>query len=349
MTPRKLKVCFATFPYGGNGATAKEHPDIRDWLIETIWKARHDERIDTVDLADYCDTPITMTRNRAVREAQLKGVDVLVMIDSDQKPDMYLGHDPSAVPFWDASFDYLYEHYDRGPTIIGAPYMGGPPHENVFVFTWANHQSDHPNTDFKLRQYSREEAFGMAGIQPCAALPTGLIMFDVRAFEATSPARDVFGENVLQWLQPHLGQPLTPQVIEGFLEWVKREKYSREQSWFYYEYETEPDGTCYQDRKASTEDVTATRDLSMLGLLKHGYNPVHCAWSSWAGHWKPKCVGRPQLMTVEGVASKMVRAAREARTRTVKLIELQAKPNGKPRVPVEQMAANMQRFEGAEV
>ncbi len=339
MTPHKLTIGIATFPYGGNGATAKEHPDVRNWLIDVTYEARNDPRIEGVHLADYCDTPITMTRNQAVQDALKNDVDVLVMVDSDQKPDMYLGIEPDATPFWKTAFDFLYDHWEKGPVCVGAPYLGGPPHENVFCFLWRNQQGDHPNTDadFQLSQYSREEAFSMRGIQPCAALPTGLIMFDTRIFALTSPQRDVFGERVREWLLPYQGQPLTPEIAEEFTAWVEREKYSREQSWFYYEYERDRDGVCYQSRKASTEDVTATRDLSLIGSLKLGYNPVHCAWSSWAGHWKAKCVGKPQLITVEGVSSKMARAAQDVRTETTKWMEAEEVIRlSQGRAPVEQ-------------
>ena len=49
----------------------------------------------------------------------------------------------------------------------------------------------------------------------------------------------------------------------------------------------------------------------MAGLAKLGYNPVHCAWSSWAGHWKPKCVGKPMPLTARDVADKLTRAITE--------------------------------------
>ena len=323
MTPRRLRVAFATFPYGGNGQTAKEHPDIRNWLLQTVYQAVRDERIESVDVGamrwiregagvrvesapsslDFCDTPITMTRNAAVVEARRRGIDVLVMVDSDQNPDMYLGIDPFAIPFWSSGFDFLYRHWEQGPSCVGAPYMGGPPHENVFVFTWQNFQSDHPGPDQKLRQYTREEAFQMEGIQECAALPTGLIMFDVRLFDIVDPARDTFKERVSEFFRPLVGQPITPELAGRFCQWAELEKFSREQSWFYYEYTDHR-----QHEKASTEDVTATRDISLIGCQRLGYNPVYCNWSAWAGHHKTKCVGKPMLLTARDVSGKFARA-----------------------------------------
>jgi hypothetical protein len=48
-----------------------------------------------------------------------------------------------------------------------------------------------------------------------------------------------------------------------------------------------------------------TRDLSFAGAEKLGYNPVYCNWDAWAGHWKPKCVGKPQMIDPGTIGSKM--------------------------------------------
>lgn len=308
MTPRKLDVCFATFPYGGNGASASECPESAAWVGDTIPKARADERISKVSRGPFNDTPITMTRNEAVIQARQIGADVLVMVDSDQWPDMEmeLGRDPTGVPFWETAFDFIYDRWDRGPHCVSAPYMGGPPHENCFVFRWATLQSDTPDEAFQLRQYTREEAAVMAGIHECAALPTGLIMFDMRCFDLIEPSHETFAGEVEQYLRPQIGQPITEEFARQFSDWANRRKAANEHSFFYYEYSDR-----YEQEKSSTEDVTATRDISIAGQMRLGYNPVHCAWSSWAGHWKPKCVGKPMLLPSDFVSSKLTRAARE--------------------------------------
>jgi hypothetical protein len=183
----KVNVLFARFPGG-----ASEHPDTSDWLVQTVIKAKADPRIDKVFHWRIDDTPITMGRNRCIKQAKKAGADVVVMIDSDMKPDAYLpgnphalGHDPLARPFWDSSFDFLMKH--QGPCAVAAPYCGRPPHENIFVFQWAHLQDDHPNVDVKLDQYSREEAARMMGIQEAAALPTGLFMFHTAAVDVLTP------------------------------------------------------------------------------------------------------------------------------------------------------------------
>src|SRR6185369_145762 len=58
----------------------------------------------------------------------------------------------------------------------------------------------------------------------------------------------------------------------------------------------------------STEDVTNTRDISLAGCVKLGYNPVHCAWDSWIGHHKPWNVGKPQRFMAAQVGNALRRA-----------------------------------------
>lgn len=271
-TERKLKVCIARFPYAGNGATSSEIPEICDYVVGLMLKLKRDPRVDPEVLSlRYSDTPITMTRNRAVLDARRLGADVLFMIDSDNVVDAHR-RDPGAKPFFESSFDFIYENWDRGPHVVCAPYCGPPPSvyggiENVYCFKWASVETNFPNDAVRIAQYSREEAAIMSGIQPCAAGPTGCILFDMRAFELTEPKED------------------------------------GEKPWFYYEYKD-----IYETEKCSTEDVTALRDISLAGQELYGYNPMFCNWDAWAGHMKPKCVGKPHLLTVAEVSNKLRRA-----------------------------------------
>ena len=47
--------------------------------------------------------------------------DVLVMVDSDMFPDMYV-KESGAKPFFQSSFDFLVSHYPQGDWRIGAPF-----------------------------------------------------------------------------------------------------------------------------------------------------------------------------------------------------------------------------------
>lgn len=286
MTPRQLSVFIATFSYGGNGGFSAQNTTVGQYLESLILAIKSNPLVDKLFRKDWCDTPITMTRNAAILEARNVGADLLLMIDSDQYPDYEVGDWAEAKPFWGEAFPFIYTHYDEGPMVVGAPYCGPPPHERVHVFHWETDATDNPDDDFHIVPYSRTEAGEMVGIQPCAALPTGLILFDMRAFEL-SPPTGVTKENILQ------------QLLDGKMS--KREVMrALEPGWAYYEWKD-----TYAAEKASTEDVTLTRDISLMGILKLGYNPVHCAWSSWAGHWKAKLVGKPRLIPADAVALKM--------------------------------------------
>jgi len=149
------------------------------------------------------------------------------------------------------------------------------------VFRWQNQQNENPNPDFQLEMYDRNTAVKMAGIQECAALPTGLIIYDMRCFDLTEPETE------------------------------------KDHPWFYYEWTTK-----YAADKASTEDVTMTRDLSLVGATKLGYNPVLCNWDAWAGHWKPKCVGKPVVMSAASVGQKLQMAWESGSDSNVKLIDM---------------------------
>jgi hypothetical protein len=294
MTPRKLNIYFGFPSYGGNGGISSEVPDIRRWFTETILACKADPRVGDIIEETVANTPITMVRNRFVVNARKAKADILVMIDSDQSPQLHKD-DPGFKPFFASSFDFLYKHYDKGPVAIGAPYCGPPPHENVYVFRWDNDHYAGDETPFRLEQFTRYEAATMRGISEVAALPTGLIMYDMRCFDITEPSK-LSKEEVLD------------RFKEGTFD---RDRAIRELSegWFYYEWENG-----WAAEKASTEDVTQTRDLSLSGMATLGYNPVYCNWDSPIGHWKPWCVkGRPLMFGVEHIGASFKRAVEQKR------------------------------------
>lgn len=284
---------FVAFPsYGGNGGVAAEHPDIRGWWSELYPKLLQDPRIGRVVTRDYNDTPITMIRNRMVVDARRAGCHLLLMVDSDQSPNKHAG-EPWFKPFWDAAFPEVYDHYGKGPLVVGAPYCG-PPHagENVYVFCWEADGNRGDATPIRLAQYSRSTARKMRGVQEAAALPTGLILYDMRAFELIEPS-GLTAERVIEKL---LLRQLTP--LEALC--------ALQSGWFSYEWK---DG--YASEKASTEDVQNTRDISLAGQAKLGYNPLRVAWDSWIGHWKPWNVGKPESYDVSHIAATFRRVCAE--------------------------------------
>lgn len=241
---RLKKLMIVRFPYGN-----QEAPSVTNWLVRTMLDLKQHPAIDKEILAiEFDDTPITMTRNKAVRVAQMNKVDYLLMVDSDMAPDMEGGR------FLPESLDFLLKQ-DK-PSIIAAPYGGPPPCCNVYVFQWANWMNDAANPDMRLEQFTREEVSQRTGIEEVAALPTGLILIDMRVFEKLNPP------------------------------------------YFYYEWTD-----ISESEKASTEDVTFTRDASLAGC------PVYVNWNAWAGHWKRYLVPKPRTLNPEQVRKKFADAA----------------------------------------
>jgi hypothetical protein len=244
-----------------------------------------------------------MTRNRAALDAKKLGADVLVMVDSDQHLDLYAGIEEGAKEFFPSTFDFLYERKMKGlVTCVGAPYCGPPPAECVYIFKWCNDETGHPNVDHKLSMVSREEASVAAGIQNAAALPTGCIMFDVELFNITDPKHEY------QSLLKKYGDAKIARALTN--------------PWFYYEWKD-----IYAADKASTEDVTVSRDMVLCAYAKLGYNSLFCNWDAWVGHYKPKCVGKPVLLTSESINDKYAEAVLSGRRPDHKLKILPGQPN----------------------
>lgn len=270
MQPLKLSVYIATFSYGGNGGIASEHPSVGRFIARTMLAAARDPRVERIIEKDYCDTPITMVRNRAVCDAKQAGCDLILMIDSDMEPDHRLGVDEFARPFWDEAFTKCYEEYSKRPlgVCVFAPYGGMPPNENPFCFVWRKYQNDTPDDHMKLDLMTREEAHALTGFHEQPAAPTGLILYDMRLFELNRPTK------------------------------------KGDKSWFDYEFTD-----IYQQDKGSTEDVFQTRNMVMSCYRQYGYIPLFGAFHCWAGHWKKKCVSRPVLLSYDEVDRKFLEAA----------------------------------------
>ncbi len=199
MTPTpKYKVALAQFPGGG-----VSRMETNAWIVRTVRKMDRDPRISEVVSLTYADTPIPMLRNRSVKDAAAAGCDYLLMIDSDMAPDIH----PLATPFWDVAWEFLMvrrmdereaeyalregngdvPRQSYPPATICAPYCGPPPDELVYVFHWTNRESASPNPNFRLEAVSRAHAAVKVGIEEMGALPTGLILYDMRVFEILPP------------------------------------------------------------------------------------------------------------------------------------------------------------------
>ncbi len=261
-----VDVLIACFCYGGNGGVSSIIPELAMWLVRTSIKMKADPRIDRIKPIILSDTPITLTRNRAIEMAQNEGYDMVLMLDSDNEPDGYVGADPEAKPFWDVAFDFAYDRLLKGePTVIAAPYCGPPPHpvgvpgvvdmgEVPYLFEWQNNETTEGRVQNKLEIMKRNEAARLKGIYPVAALPTGVCLFTTSSFEG-------------------LKKP-------------------------YFRYEFNESGS----EKQSTEDVVATRNISLFWRMTRNIDVIYAACDSWALHYKPKRVGKPTVTPIEAVA-----------------------------------------------
>lgn len=307
MAIRKYSVYVYIPAYGGNGGLSSMHPDVAVWLARLMVQLREDKRIECVILDTESDTPVTMCRNNAVLKARKANCDLLLSCDSDQSP-LKHQHDPWYKPFWDEAFRTIDEHYDKGPLVVGAPYCGPPNGEELCYVFYFDNLGDHgEDSRFKLCMYPRTIAATMTGVQPCAALPTGMILCDMRIFDVLEPSqRD--RKTVLTELAQ---KKLTVEQAERELT----------EGWFYYEWRNG-----YAAEKISTEDVAFSRDVSIIGSIKLGYNPLRCAWDSWVGHHKPWNVGKPSPYSVEQVGTAVKRALDSEYTLAEKRDFFQASP-----------------------
>jgi hypothetical protein len=239
-----------------------ESSDAVNWAIQTTAYCVK-KGINLAHLS-YNDTPATLVRNRAIRDCIEGEVDLAIFLDNDLYPDLSNPHEK----FFERALDFYIKRYYEAPTVIAAPYCGPPPNEQVYIFRWRNHETGSLTPDFELKMFTREEAAERRGREAVAALPTGLMAIDMRVFTGFDLPNER-GETV----PVKLPQP-----------------------YFYYEYEDET-----QSYKASTEDVTFSRDVALL-YQQGGLDTVFVDWECWAGHWKRKLVGRPMKVEIGKLA-----------------------------------------------
>jgi len=168
----KLKVMKAHFPFRG------DHPDVCRWSNDMELQCSQDKRIESLGSYYISDTPVTMSRNRAVQTAIQNKIDILLMIDDDMGVDIL---NPT-VTFWETSLNFMLSRWDIAPTVVAVPYCSASPLEEVMAFRWGATQTNDPNPNYQLKKYEREEVIDFVGITPVAALATGLVAIDMRVF-----------------------------------------------------------------------------------------------------------------------------------------------------------------------
>lgn len=135
--------------------------------------------------------PTDRVRNAVLKAAKENGHHFILMLDDDMLPDMgqHREHyDPQAVSFMPSALEFAIAH--DGPCLVGAPYVAGPPFQEVVVMK--NREYIPGMADGlgkRLDKYTRDEAAMMKGkgIQRVAALPTGCLLVDLRALDVLPP------------------------------------------------------------------------------------------------------------------------------------------------------------------
>lgn len=179
--PEKLKVGLFRFTYDMN-----EMSTTVDWLIRaSTWLHDH-PRVELVASECINDTPVDMSRNRALKRAQELGLHFAVFLDSDMWPDYEWVHNggkdaPGVQEFLPNALEWALDH--DGPCVIGAPYCCSPPEERVLVMKWVVKETGAVAGASQIKSFDREEVATKQGFEEVAALGTGLLLIDMRALE----------------------------------------------------------------------------------------------------------------------------------------------------------------------
>jgi hypothetical protein len=240
-----------------------ENPAIADWLVETVVKMKADERIGEIIPWRLDDTPITMGRNRCIEWALASEIDFLLLIDNDMEPDAHLRGGMSPLPVHPEAKPFWDTSFD---------FLLAKRRASELAVVAAPYCGPPPHENVYIFHWSTLESDN-----------------DAAPFSLGQYSRE--HADAMRGIQEVAALPTGLMLLD--MEGVKR----LEPPYFYYEW---PDERAQE--KASTEDVTFTRDLSLQGVSQY------CNWDAWAGHWKRKCVGRPVILPPGAIGEKLRRA-----------------------------------------
>lgn len=179
--PEKVKIMVTVLTYAKQVGA-----DVFSWCVNLASRAKEHPRVGEIVFSYTAGYPTDRCRNAAAAEATNGGYHLLLQADDDMHPDVMAKDDPDAKPFFATTLDFMLAH--DGPCMVGAPYMSAPPRQQVLVMRNRLTAPDHLNgCGHRIDKYTIEEAVEMRGIQRCAALPTGLLMTDTRAFRVIHP------------------------------------------------------------------------------------------------------------------------------------------------------------------
>lgn len=225
------------------------------WVYKLIPKLEADKRIDAYAVWSKADTPITMQRNLCLKEAKEWGADLVLFLDNDNIPDYHSGEEDQK-PFWDLAFEF-----------------------------WIKH-----NTEGCVDPISREKSYGPCIIAApyCGPPPNECVyVFDWHNFSGRTSEPD-FALEMVPRHEAALRRDVcrAAALCTGVMLIDMRAIDKLPHPHTYYEWKDKT-----QSQKASTEDVTFTRDLADMGI------PLWATWNSWAGHIKQVVVPRARNLS----------------------------------------------------
>ena len=179
--PANVKILIAVFNYDG-----WIRGEIADWYFEkAVSSLTAMGGVEAVTFTTkFRGYPVTRLRNKACAAALSGGYDYLLMIDNDNIPDCRLGKDPRAKPFFPDALEFARK---QGPCVVGAPYCATPPKENCIVMKWDPLADPDLMLEATMTKFSRLEAATLTGFQEVAALPTGMLLIDLRVLDELPP------------------------------------------------------------------------------------------------------------------------------------------------------------------
>ena len=284
----QYKVGFARFPGSG-----WEHHACATWMMQTTVKMSRDPAISEVVPMVYCDTPITLTRNAAVKRALAEGCDYLLMIDSDMAPDYLVGRDPFARPFWDTAWNFMLKRREEEQEI----------RDRISRLESSGYDEDSEDQDiddaYAEIEAIKDEQRELAKLAPaticapyCGPPPEECpYIFKWKNSESDSPDPNFRLEMFEREEAAHrAGIEEVAALPTGLILYDTRVFMCLPAPWFRYEF-----GDIEESIKSTTEDVYQTRNAAALGM------PQYVLWDSWAVHVKTKLVGKPRPYTADQV------------------------------------------------
>lgn len=196
--PEKVSVCIYRFPFGD-----QEHATCSNWLMNALFTLHMHPRVEKVCTEIINDTPVDMSRNRALKHALDNKFDFAVFVDSDMFPDYEQAQrerDSRARPFFPDALNYALDPAHPA-SCIGVPYCSAPPEEQVLVMLWSQQETNDPDGKIRLDKYTREETIGKYGFEEVAALGTGLLLIPMRIIKQLPPPWFFYESGAIEWTQ----------------------------------------------------------------------------------------------------------------------------------------------------